>query len=99
MQWLTTIAQTLHIGEGEGDVKNIPTISGDQGIAGILGVVYFVAGIVAVIVIIIAGYIYTTSGGDAGAIKKAKNMILYSVVGIIVILLAFVITQFIAGRF
>ncbi|MNL79813.1 hypothetical protein D3C87_2065000 [compost metagenome] len=53
----------------------------------------------AVIVIIIAGFIYTTSGGDAGAVKKAKNMVLYSVVGIVVIALAFVITQFVAGRF
>lgn len=87
-------AQTLNANE-----LNIPTISGDAGIAGILSIVYLVAGIIAVIVIVIAGYMYTTSGGDAGAVKKAKNMILYSVVGIVVIGLAFVITQFVAGRF
>jgi heme O synthase-like polyprenyltransferase len=91
---MKNIAQTL-----DANKLNIPTISGDTGIAGILSIVYFIAGIVAVIVIIIAGYIYTTSSGDAGAVKKAKNMILYSVVGIVVIALAFVITQFIAGRF
>ncbi|MNR36714.1 hypothetical protein D3C85_1546720 [compost metagenome] len=91
---MKNIAQTL-----DANKLNIPTISGDTGIAGILSIVYFIAGIVAVIVIIIAGYIYTTSSGDAGAVKKAKNMILYSVVGIVVIALAFVITQFVAGRF
>jgi hypothetical protein len=94
MQLFNTLAQTL-----DANQLNIPTISGDAGIAGILNIVYFVAGIVAVIVIIIAGYTYTTSGGDAGSVKKAKNMILYAVVGIIVIMLAFIITQFIAGRF
>lgn len=91
---MKNIAQTL-----DANKLNIPTISGDTGIAGILSIVYFIAGIVAVIVIIIAGYIYTTSSGDAGAVKKAKNMILYSVVGIVVIAFAFVITQFVAGRF
>lgn len=95
MQNLIRLAQTLK----PSDVPNIPQISGDSGIASILGIVYFVAGIVGVIVIIIAGFVYTTSGGDAAAVKKAKNMILYAVVGIIVILLAFVITQFVAGRF
>lgn len=94
MKWLTNFAQTL-----DPNALNIPTISGDAGIAGILSIVYFVAGIVAVIVIIIAGYTYTTSGGDAGGVKKAKNMILYSVIGLVVIMMAFVITQFIAGRF
>lgn len=94
MKWFTNFAQTLNANE-----LNIPAISGDTGIAGILSIVYFVAGIVAVVVIIIAGYIYTTSSGDAGGIKKAKNMILYSVVGLVVIMLAFVITQFVAGRF
>ncbi|MNH40243.1 hypothetical protein D3C73_102060 [compost metagenome] len=94
MQFLRTLAQTLNA-----DELNIPKVDGTTGISDILGIVYFVAGIVAVIVIIIAGFIYTTSGGDAGAVKKAKNMVLYSVVGIVVIALAFVITQFVAGRF
>jgi hypothetical protein len=94
MQFFNTLAQTL-----SADELNIPKVDGTTGIADILGIVYFVAGIVAVIVIIIAGYTYTTSSGDAGAVKKAKNMILYAVVGIVVIALAFVITQFVAGRF
>jgi heme O synthase-like polyprenyltransferase len=94
MQLLKTLAQTLNA-----DELNIPKVDGTAGIGSILNIVYVVAGIVAVIVIIIAGYTYTTSSGDAGAIKKAKNMILYSVIGIVVIGLAFVITQFVAGRF
>jgi len=94
MQLFNTLAQTL-----SADELNIPKVDGTTGIADILGIVYFIAGIVAVIVIIIAGYMYTTSGGDAGAVKRAKNMILYAVVGIVVIALAFTITQFVAGRF
>ena len=35
-----------------------------------------------------------TSAGDAGKIKKAKDTILYSVIGLIVVALAFAIVNF-----
>ena len=53
----------------------------------------------AVLVIIFAGYMYVTSGGDPAAVTKAKNAILYSVVGLVIVALAFVITQFVIGSF
>lgn len=65
----------------------------------ILGTVYASAGIVCVIVIVIAGYMYTTSAGTPATTKKAKDAILYSLVGLLVVLVAFLITQFILGRF
>lgn len=64
----------------------------------LLNTVYSIAGIVAVLVIIVAGIYYATSNGDAGNIQRAKNAILYSVIGIIVIIMAFTITQFVIGR-
>lgn len=58
-----------------------------------LGMVYFVAGIVCVIMIIIGGVRYVTSQGDSGGVQSAKNTVLYAVVGLVVILLAAAITQ------
>ncbi len=64
-----------------------------------LGTVYLWAGIVCVIVMIIGGIRYTTSAGDSSGIQSAKNTIMYGVVGLVVILMAAAITQFITGRF
>jgi len=78
---------------------NIPTTSGNQVLANGLNIAYFIAGIMAVIIIILAGFSFVTSGNDPGAVTKAKNAILYAVIGLVVILSAFVITQFVIGRF
>jgi len=78
---------------------NIPTANANDVLAGILGLVYMVAGITAVLAIIIAGYMYTISDGKPDEIAKAKNTILYALIGLIFVGSAFVITQFVLGRF
>lgn len=52
-------------------------------------------GIVAVFMVIFGGFQYTTSQGDAGKVKKAKDTILYGIVGLVVALLAFGIVNFV----
>lgn len=74
-------------------------LSADTILYNALNTAYFIAGIIAVIVIVFAGYSYAMSAGDSAKITKAKNTILYAVVGIVVILLAFAITWFVIGRF
>ncbi len=63
----------------------------------ILNTVYLYVGIIATIVIIIGGVMYITSQGDAAKLVKAKNVIIYATVGLIVTLVAFAITAFITG--
>ncbi len=53
-----------------------------------------VLGIVAVVVIILGGVQYMTSSGDAAKVKKAKDTILYGVIGLIICVLAFAIVNF-----
>jgi len=50
-----------------------------------------ISGFVAVIIIIIAGIQYMTSGGDPQKINKAKDTILFAAIGIIVVVLARII--------
>lgn len=64
----------------------------------IINAVIGVLGIVAVVVIIIGGVTYMTSSGDAGKVKKAKDTILYGVIGLIVVALAFAIVNFVIGN-
>lgn len=78
---------------------NVPTVSGNELLANGLNLMYFLAGTIAVIVIIIGGIMYATSAGDAGRITKAKNLLTYSIVGLIIVLVAFVVTAFVIGRF
>ena len=68
--------------------NKLPTV-----VQSILNVVIGLTGIVAVIFIIIGGVQYMTSTGDATKIQKAKNTILYAVIGLAVVILAFVIVN------
>ena len=79
--------------------NNIPTMNGDDLLKNALNLTYFLAGVIAVIVIIVAGLMYATSSGDSGRVAKAKNLLTYAIVGLVVVMSAFVITNFVVGRF
>jgi hypothetical protein len=59
----------------------------------------FIVGILAVLGIIIGGIYYVTSAGESSNVTKAKNTILYSVIGLIVSVLAFAIVRFVTIQF
>lgn len=61
----------------------------------ILNVVFGVIGIVAVIMIVIGGVHYTISQGDSAKIQKAKNTIMYGIIGLVIVLLSFAIVNFV----
>lgn len=60
-----------------------------------ISVVLGVLGIVAVVVIIIGGISFITSQGDSSKVTKARNTILYGIVGLVIALLAFAIVNFV----
>lgn len=86
----TTEKPTVNNFEGQDNVEN--------SIINIINAIIAVLGIVAVIVIIIGGINYMTSSGDAGKVKKAKDTILYGVIGLIICVLAFAIVNFVIGN-
>ncbi|MFI5212826.1 MAG: hypothetical protein ACHQTE_02600 [Candidatus Saccharimonadales bacterium] len=78
---------------------NGPVTDANSALAGILNFTYIWAGIICVAIIIVAGFLYVVSDGNATKIKRAKDAITGSIVGIVVIMMAFVITKFVTGRF
>ena len=64
----------------------------------IINVVIGIIGFVAVMVIILGGVQYTTSAGDSGKVKKAKDTIMYGIIGLIVALMAYSIVNFILSN-
>ena len=83
----------------DASTNGIPEMNGNELLTNSLNLTYFIAGIIAVIVIIVAGLMYATSSGDSGRVAKAKNLLTYAIVGLVVVMSAFVITNFVVGRF
>jgi hypothetical protein cdiviTM7_00612 len=61
----------------------------------IINIVIGVIGFAAVAMTIYGGVQYTTSAGDPGKVKKAKDTIMYGIVGLVVAILAFAIVNFV----
>lgn len=61
----------------------------------IINNIILVLGLVCVVVMIIGGINYMTSSGDAGKVKKAKDTILYGLIGLVVCVLAYALVNFV----
>lgn len=48
--------------------------------------------------IVIAGFRFVTSNGDANTVTQAKNTIIYAVIGIVVAVMAYAIVNFILNQ-
>ena len=57
-----------------------------------------IVGIIAVVMIVVGGLKYVTSGGDSQRVSGAKDTILFAVVGLIVVALAQVIVHFVLQK-
>lgn len=74
-------------------------VATDNGIiVKVANVIALVTGIVAVIMIIISGFMYVVSGGDSSKVNTARATLLYSVVGVVIVVLARTIVIFVANK-
>jgi hypothetical protein len=94
MSILTVFGQTITAAQA-----NIPNGSASDVLVIGLNIVYFLAGAFAVVMIIVSGFRLVTNGSEPEVVKKSRNAILYAAVGIVVVLTAFTVTQFVIGSF
>ena len=81
------------------DMKN-KSIAGEGGLISILiNFLLWAVGILSVAMIIFSGFRYITSAGDAAKTKSAQTSLTYSIVGLIVAVLAWVIVKMILRQF
>ena len=83
-----------------GEIDGSDPLGGDglmDVVARIINVVIGIVALVAVVMLIVGGVSYTTSAGGASKVKKAKDTILYGIIGVVVALLAFAIVNFVIG--
>lgn len=85
-----------------GSNANCDTPAGDASIGGIVRLVVnilsWVVGLIAVIMFIIGGLKYVTSGGDSNRVSSAKNTLIYAVVGLVIAALAQFMVQFVLNQ-
>lgn len=64
----------------------------------VINALLLIAGVIAVIMVIVGGIRYITSDGDSNKANQAKNTILYAVIGIVVAVMSYSIVNFVIGR-
>ncbi len=61
----------------------------------VINVVLSLLGIILLIIIIYAGFMWMTAGGDTGKVEKAKSWLINAVIGMILVLAAYAISSFV----
>ena len=74
------------------------TTTSDSLVKLVMNTMFYIVGIVSIVMIIYGGMKYTTSSGDPKKVASAKATILYAVIGLIVALFAVAIVQFVSTR-
>ncbi|PIX62110.1 hypothetical protein CO057_02300 [Candidatus Uhrbacteria bacterium CG_4_9_14_0_2_um_filter_41_50] len=87
---ISTDLDTTNSAAGFSTSTDLPTVIG-QLIQAVLGVL----GIVLLVLMIYSGFLWMTAGGDAEQVKKAKTIMINSVVGLIILLAAYAISAYV----
>lgn len=75
---------------GQQDSRSAGDIAKD-----VVNIMFFIVGVMAVIMIIWGGIRYVLSAGNSATLTSAKNTIMYAVIGLIVAILAYTIVNFV----
>ncbi len=80
-------------------VQTLPQVNTDNSeFKIILNIFFGLIGSIALLVIVIAGFRYIVSRGEPQEIARAKNTIIYAIVGLVIAILAFSIVNFVVGN-
>jgi hypothetical protein len=82
----------IDLGQNAGvrDVKN--------SIADVINIVLGFLGVIAVVIIIYAGFKWMTAGGNEDAVGESKKMIIQAIIGLVIIFLAWIIAGFVINQ-
>lgn len=81
------------------NTDKLPKTNADQDTLNeIFSIVFVTIGALAVLMLVIAGLRYIAAQGDPNKMAEAKNMIIYSLIGLVIAALAAAIVNFVLGR-
>jgi hypothetical protein len=93
-----TVCDGIGASTGSGDCTEGNGRSLSDILSFVINIFSWVVGVVAVLFAIIAGFKYITSGGDASAVKSAKDTLLYVIIGLVIVVLSQVIVNFVLDK-
>ena len=67
----------------------------EKTVSTVVRIISYIAGVIAVIMILVSGFKFMTSSGDAGRTASARSTLIYALIGLAVAALAQVIVQFV----
>ncbi len=94
----------VHLGDASTTIidsagKACGTSCGNKSLSTLMGqatnALIYLVGAVSVIMIIAGGFLYVISSGDPGRQKRARDTILYAVVGVVVAIVSYAIVNFV----
>lgn len=78
----------------QGNTDNTRTL-----IKTVINTLLYIIGIISVIMVIIGGFMYSVSSGDSANVTKAKNTIVYALVGLVIAFLAYAMVNWVVKVF
>lgn len=84
-------------GKAQKDSYGLQTASFGDIVQNALNSAYFFAGAISIIILIVAGLIYATSAGNSQNVKKAQSAMIGAIVGLVIVIFAYAITNFVLG--
>ncbi len=84
---LTTVGSAIGV---DATTNTLPELIGN-----IIAVLLSVLGIIFVVLVVYAGFLYLTAAGDTDKVKKAKTLLTQSIIGLIIIVAAYAIAAFV----
>ncbi|MEK7620416.1 MAG: hypothetical protein AAB413_04240 [Patescibacteria group bacterium] len=84
---LTTVGTSIGV---DATTNTLPELIGN-----IIAVLLSVLGIIFVVLVVYAGFLYLTAGGETEKVKKAKTLLTQSIIGLIIIVAAYAIAAFV----
>ena len=90
---LTYVAQKV-------SVPGLPTTeANDATLRNVFNVVLALAGAVAVAFIVFGGIKFMLSQGEPNEIKQSRDTILYSIIGLVIVVISFMLVNYVIGQF
>ena len=81
------------------EVKSKSFTSDASIVTTILNTISLAIGVASVIMIIVGGLMYVTSAGDQNKVARAKDAIIYAVVGVVISIIGYALLTFVKGQF
>ncbi|HTM68500.1 MAG TPA: pilin [Candidatus Binatia bacterium] len=94
---LVTMAQGVDLGLNYATAIGLGTQDVRTTVSNVIKAFMGLLGIVAVVIILLGGFKWMTAGGNEEKVAEAKKLIVSGIIGLVIILSAYAIAQFVVG--